>query len=169
MLDRTELCRRFAAGEKIEFLFFWGHQVPADGTITSSCLSQWYPVSFNVDGIQYQTAEHWMMASKARLFGDDDMLEQILKTEDPKEAKALGRRVQNFDDTVWKANCRRLVTEGNVHKFGQNKPVKEFLLGTGDKVLVEAAPRAGALVWAAKTQGRSTHTAGGAKICSGLP
>lgn len=42
MLDRAELCRRFAKGEKFEYLFFWGHQPDKDGKITASCLSQWY-------------------------------------------------------------------------------------------------------------------------------
>lgn len=141
MLDRPELCRRFDAGEQFEFLFFWGHQVPEDGTVTASCLSQWYPASFEVDGVEYATAEQWMMAAKARLFAHNAMLKDILSAPDPKTAKALGRKVQNFDEAVWKANCRRLVTEGNVAKFSQNKDLRKFLLGTGDKVIVEASPR----------------------------
>lgn len=60
---------------------------------------------------------------------------------DAKSAKAIGREVRNLDDKVWKANCRRLVTEGNVHKFSQNEELRMFLLSTGDAVLVEAAPR----------------------------
>ena len=80
------------------------------------------------------------MASKARLFADDETLQQILESADPKTAKALGRKVKNFDDNVWKANCRRLVTEGNVAKFGQNESLRAFLLGTGGQVLVEASP-----------------------------
>lgn len=82
-----------------------------------------------------------MMASKARLFRDGTMLKDILAARDPKTAKALGRKVSNFDQAVWKANCSKLVVEGNVAKFSQNDDMKEFLLGTGDKVIVEAAPR----------------------------
>lgn len=81
-----------------------------------------------------------MMASKARLFGDDETLQQILECQDPKTAKALGRKVKDFDEDVWKSNCRQLVTEGNVAKFGQNESLRTFLLGTEDKVLVEASP-----------------------------
>ncbi len=81
------------------------------------------------------------MAGKARLFGDEDALQRILVAPDPKSAKANGREVRDFDDKVWKENARRLVTEGNVHKFSQNEELKSFLLGTGDAVLVEAAPR----------------------------
>ena len=57
--------------------------------------------------------------AKARLFGDDDTLARILETEDPKTAKALGRKVKNFDDSIWKKNARRLVTEGNLAKFAE--------------------------------------------------
>ena len=81
-----------------------------------------------------------MMASKARMFSDDESLERILKCPDPKTAKALGRKVKNFVGDVWDENCRRLVTEGNVAKFGQNANLRDFLLGTGNKVLVEASP-----------------------------
>lgn len=81
------------------------------------------------------------MAGKARLFKDDDALVQILDAPDPKTAKALGRTARNFDDKVWKANARRIVTEGNVHKFSKNKQLKAFLLSTGDAVIVEASPR----------------------------
>lgn len=49
--------------------------------------------------------------------------------------------MKGFDDKVWKANCRPLVTEGNVHKFSQNEELRRFLLSTGDVVLVEAASR----------------------------
>jgi predicted NAD-dependent protein-ADP-ribosyltransferase YbiA (DUF1768 family) len=52
-----------ADGQDGDFLFFWGHQPRPDGTIGPSCLSQWWPASFSVDGIAYPTAEHWMMAA----------------------------------------------------------------------------------------------------------
>lgn len=80
------------------------------------------------------------MASKARLFGDEETLAEILNSNDPKTAKALGRKVKNFDDVVWPQNARRLVTEGNVAKFGQNAALGKFLLETGKAVLVEASP-----------------------------
>jgi len=95
---------------------------------------------FSIKDEYYTTAEHWMMASKARLFKDDETLSKILKSSTPNEAKALGRKVRNFDEVLWKENARRLVTEGNVAKFGQNPELKAFLLSTGDAVLVEASP-----------------------------
>lgn len=87
--------------------------------LTTNCFSQWCPAAFVMDGVSYPTAEHWMMAANARLFNDSEILNQILVAADPKTAKALGRQVKNFDDKLWKANARQLVTEGNVAKFSQ--------------------------------------------------
>lgn len=140
MLDLNTLRKRCKDGESFEYLYFWGHQKAKSGKITKSCFSQWYPSPFLVAEVQYATAEHWMMASKARLFKDDETLAQILETMDPKDAKALGRKVKNFNEVLWKKEARRLVAEGNTAKFGQNAELKEFLLGTGDSILVEASP-----------------------------
>jgi len=74
MLDLHSLRERCSAGESFEYLFFWGHQPAKDGTITKSCLSQWYAAPFTIDDTFYPKAEHWMMASKARLFEDEDAL-----------------------------------------------------------------------------------------------
>ena len=82
-----------------------------------------------------------MMASKARLFNDAEIRAQILVAPDPKTAKAIGRLVSGFDDEVWRANARRLVVEGNVHKFQQNSTMRDILLATGNAVIVEASPR----------------------------
>ena len=140
MLTLEQLRYRVSNGERFEYLFFWGHQPSKDGKISKSCFSQWFDSTFVIDDIAYQTAEHWMMAAKARLFGDDESLAKILEATDPKTAKALGRTVKNFDDDDWKANARRLVTEGNLAKFGQNEELKAFLLATNNLVLVEASP-----------------------------
>jgi ribA/ribD-fused uncharacterized protein len=65
------------------------------------CLSQWWPEEFTVDGVSYASAEHFMMAAKARLFGDDEAVPEILAAPHPREAKALGRKVGGFDDETW--------------------------------------------------------------------
>lgn len=140
MLDLDTLRSRCAAGETFEYVYFWGHQPAKNGRITKSCFSQWFASSFVIDGIQYSTAEHWMMASKARLFGDQDSVAEILRAPDPKAAKALGRTVKNFDENTWTQHALRFVIEGNVAKFGQNEGLRAFILGTGNIVLVEASP-----------------------------
>jgi ribA/ribD-fused uncharacterized protein len=94
-----------------------------------------------VDGVVYPTAEHWMMAGKARLFGDEEALTAVLATADPRAAKAAGRRVRGFDESRWYAAGYRIVVAGNLAKFGQHPDLGQFLLATGGQVLVEASPR----------------------------
>ena len=50
--------------------------------------------SFEENKIIYKTAEHYMMAAKARLFNDAEMEKEILKAATPNQAKALGRKVK---------------------------------------------------------------------------
>jgi ribA/ribD-fused uncharacterized protein len=134
------LIDKMKQGEKIRFLFFWGHQPSKDGSIGQSCFSQWWVAPFKVDGIVYKTAEHWMMAGKARLFNDENMLEQILEAITPADAKKKGRLIKGFDPLCWDTHKYGLVVTGNEYKFNQNQKLKEFLLKTNDSVLVEASP-----------------------------
>ena len=63
-----------------------------------------------------------------------------MKCSDPKQIKALGRKVRGFDQKVWDKFKYAIVLNGNWCKFSQNRDLREFLLSTGDSVLVEASP-----------------------------
>ncbi|MDH6624168.1 ribA/ribD-fused uncharacterized protein [Streptomyces sp. LBL] len=92
MIDSREaLIREVRAGARIKYLYFWGHRPQSDGRVGASCLSQWWPSPFTVDGVVYATAEHWMMTRKARLFGDAEAEERVLSAGHPAEAKKAGR------------------------------------------------------------------------------
>ncbi|AXB42587.1 hypothetical protein A4R43_08630 [Amycolatopsis albispora] len=140
MLSREALVAAVAAGKRFEYFFFWGH-TPGDAEVDKWCLSQWWPAEFTVDGVRYRSAEQFMMAEKARLFGDAEAEKLILASETPAEAKKLGRAVREFDQETWVARRFDIVVRGNEAKFGQDERLREFLLSTGDQVLVEAAPR----------------------------
>ncbi|RQP22483.1 NADAR family protein [Piscinibacter terrae] len=127
-------------GHRPKYLFFWGHRPLPGGEIGKSVFSQWYEAPFVVEGTRYTTAEHFMMAGKARLFGDAQAHERIVAAASPNEAKKLGRTVQGFDDVQWKAARFDLVVAGNLAKFSQNAAMGEFLKSTGDRVIVEASP-----------------------------
>ncbi|MFD8154732.1 NADAR family protein [Streptomyces sp. NPDC059720] len=140
-LDSQEaLIRALDAGTRVKYLLFWGHRPRPDGRLGPSCLSQWWPSPFTVDGVEYATAEHWMMAAKARLFGDEEAERAALGAGHPAEAKKAGRLVRGFDEAVWARERSRIVVEGSVHKFASRPELRGFLLGTGDQVLVEASP-----------------------------
>lgn len=122
------------------YIFFWGHKPSKTGEITKSCMSQWWPSPFIVDGHTYQTAEHYMMAQKALLFNDQNIYECILQESNPAEVKKLGRAVKHFEASVWDAHCYNIVVEGNFQKFYQNQDLQRYLLSTDNAILVEASP-----------------------------
>lgn len=137
---RQWLQQEFAAGRKREMCLFWGHQPARDGSITKSCLSQWWMEDFWAVASSYLCMEQYMMAGKAELFGDQEIRKQILACSNPKEIKALGRKVQGFDQEVWDRFKYAIVLNGNWCKFSQNRDLREFLLSTGDSILAEASP-----------------------------
>lgn len=139
--DLTSLQVRCRTGEAFSILPFFGHTVTAGKKPGKQVFSQFYETEFTVNGTRYRWAEQFMMAGKARLFGDLAVLEQILRAVTPADCKALGRKVSPYLEEEW-AKCRfDLVTCGNVAKFGQSEELRSILDATGNAVLVEAAPR----------------------------
>lgn len=128
-------------GGRPKYLLFWGHQPPPAGGVGNGCLSQWWPATFTVHGVRYPTAEHYMMAAKARLSGDTKAVKRILAAPHPGAAKALGRQVRGFDERRWEEHRLAVVVAGNLAKFAQHPRLLDFLAGTGTRVLVEASPQ----------------------------
>ena len=67
------------------------------------------------------------MYGKAMLFGDQATAQKILEAKEPREQKALGRAVQNFDTAVWQENAKKIVYKANFAKFSQNPEIKKIL------------------------------------------
>jgi ribA/ribD-fused uncharacterized protein len=111
------------------YVFFW-----------NGIYSQWYQAPMTIDGIEYNCCEQYMMHQKALTFGDTDTAKLIMKAEHPKDQKALGRQVKNFDKAKWDTVSIGIVYKGNYAKFSQNDELGDELLATGNKILVEASP-----------------------------
>ena len=109
-------------------VYFWGGPY-----------SQWFKSPFTENGKIFPTAEHYMMYHKALLF-DPSKADQVFNIKDPKQVKALGRSLKNFNKDVWDANCMKIVTQGNYLKFTQNKTLLKQMLSDNPKMLVEASP-----------------------------
>ena len=114
---REQLIKDFREKKRIKYLFFWGHTPNKDGSIGKSCFSQWWVAPFKVNGITYKTAEHWMMAEKARLFNDNQTLDEIINSNTPMEAKQWGRKVIGFIPEKWNQCKYDIIKQGNIHKF----------------------------------------------------
>lgn len=132
--------RKIYKEKQLKLLFFWGENPSKQYPVTKDCLSQWYPAAFEDEGIYYPTSEHYMMAKKALLFQDDKSYQNILQANHPKEAKALGRQVKNFDREIWDEHKTTIVTKANYLKFKQNDELLQFLIETKEYVLIEASP-----------------------------
>ena len=118
------------------YLFFFGEKS------SNGHFSNWYPAKFTdpETGLVFQNTEQYMMWSKAILFGDENIAATILKNPNPAVCKKMGRQVRNFDPMIWSNKCMHIVTKGCYYKFTQNPNLKQFLLATSDRILVEASP-----------------------------
>ena len=137
MYNIEEVQNLYRSGEPLEFLFFSGHQKNLNGNITKSCLSQWYQCVFEMNNIKYSCSEQYMMAEKARLFEDEEALENILNACHPNQMKLIGKKVRNFNEDIWNKEKVNIVKIGNIAKFSQNPKLKKFLIGTNSKILVK--------------------------------
>lgn len=120
-----------ASAATCKFTFFWRKDSP---------FSQWHPAEFTVNEVEYNCAEQYMMHQKAFLFGDEDVAQQVMQRASPKAQKSLGRKVKNFDEETWNANCEDIVKRANKAKFSQNNKLLEALLSTAGTTLAEASP-----------------------------
>ena len=114
---------------KEDFTFFW------DGPF-----SQWEPSKFTIKGVEYVTAEQYMMHQKAIFFNDKRIAKRIMETKSPREQKRLGRLVSNFNPTLWDDVAYDIVLTGNIAKFSQNPHLLKHLMDTEGTELVEASP-----------------------------
>jgi len=121
-------------------VYFFDHLETHGGDTAPGCFDQWWPSPIRLDGRRFPTAEHFMMWSKAMLFGDEATAKAILLTDDPEQAQQLGRLVAGFDREVWDREKFPIVVEANIAKFAQHAELGNFLLYTGDRLLVEANP-----------------------------
>jgi len=126
---------------KPAYVFFYDHEITPSNPISLACFSQWFPRSFTdpkYPSARFLTAEHYMMHGKALIF-DPPAAQPILDAPTPAEAKALGRKIRNFDRKKWDEFADDLVERGNYLKFGQDAELKGYVGRTEGKILVEAS------------------------------
>lgn len=92
------------------------------------------------------------MWNKAKLAHDEETATQIMHTTSPRKQKQLGRDVVDFDASAWDKIKSDVVEQGNYLKFtqatnavsmkmdevGDPVPLRDLLLATGERELVEA-------------------------------
>jgi len=112
-----------------DYHFFWG----------GHC-SQWMISPFEEFGETFNTAEQFMMAAKAKTFGDEETYALIMAEDDPAEQKKLGKIVKGFTKETWEDVAKDFVTLANYDKFTQNPEYWDFLMEHRGNFFVEASP-----------------------------
>ena len=102
-------------------------------------MSNWYPSEFTVNDVDFSSMEQYMMYKKAVCFGDKDMANKILATDDVAKIKAFGRLVANYNESYWNGVRQIVVFEGLTAKFSQNEDLKTKLKATDNSILAECA------------------------------
>ena len=104
--------------------------------------SQWYKADMYdpITGLTFNCCEQFMMYGKAKLFGDEEAMEDIMSTSNPRKQQAIGRQVKGFDQEIWDENARAIVTTGNYLKFTQNPDLLAKIMMYADHTFVEASP-----------------------------
>jgi ribA/ribD-fused uncharacterized protein len=131
-----------------DYLYFWGHTPAQPQVADKSCFSQWFPSPFSLAGVTYATAEHYMMAQKAALFGDTAVQARIVAAERPSEVKKLGREVANFDAKAWEAARAGIVFDGNFAKFSQRPRCANSCWARASASSSKPAPSTASGAWA---------------------
>src|SRR5699024_10094158 len=102
--------------------------------------SNFYKCNFKINGVNFDSSEQAFMYCKAKLFNDDEIGRLILKSNSAKECKRLGRKVSNFEEKKWNENKEKFMYIILKAKFSSNEFLRNKLLNTGDKIIVECAP-----------------------------
>jgi ribA/ribD-fused uncharacterized protein len=116
-------------------------------------LSNWYGAFKNQENGQFEMelekgkhpfkfncSEQAMMYAKAWLFEDHEACNKILLERHPREQKALGRAVKNYNEDRWAKARANIVFNILLSKFRQNSDLRKFLCEDLDLyILAEAA------------------------------
>uniref|UniRef100_A0A0G4GL67 NADAR domain-containing protein n=1 Tax=Chromera velia CCMP2878 TaxID=1169474 RepID=A0A0G4GL67_9ALVE len=88
--------------------------------------------------IDFPFLEKFLMWGKALLF-DQEMAAEILVASKPKECKAMGRKVRNYDDEVWAAQRYNWMVHGLLLKAAHVPEFRQYLIEKGE-FAIEGSP-----------------------------
>ena len=102
--------------------------------------SNFHDVMIEIDGIKFHSSEQWIQYQKAKLFGDTEIEERILKSTKAIDCKRLAYKIEDYNEEDWKENIKRLCYRGLKAKFTQLEWLSRLLLETDQKCIVECTP-----------------------------
>lgn len=102
--------------------------------------SNFYLCPLQYEGHKFHSSEQLFMYFKAKEFKDKVTMNKILKCKTPREAKALGRKVKNYDDKIWNTKRDSYMYITILAKCMQCKEFRQILKDNRDKTFAEASP-----------------------------
>ena len=113
-------------------IFFKGHLSP---------LSNFSPTTIIIDNIRFNSVEQYYQAERARRHSDQQTFMKIMDEYDPAEMKGFAKHL-SMDPKITaemeeKENQKVMMTA--LRKKFEEPNMKEFLIGTGEKILAEAS------------------------------
>lgn len=122
------------------YIFFYGHEGGDIVNPDKRCLSNFFYCPIVYMDTTFLSSEQLFMYIKATSFGDDIAASRIINHPSPAKCKSVGRKVLNFDVDIWDKVSYGAMYQACFAKFSQNETLRQYLLSTGNKILVEASP-----------------------------
>ena len=117
-----------ALRENDHMLLFYGR---------NSVFSNFFSCQFVVDAISYSSIEQYFQSQRALKAGDEEAMAEIMKTSDPVQHLKIGRKV-HVDSHQWNDDIAKQIMEKGIKaKFEQNNSLKQQLLATKSKMMVQ--------------------------------
>ena len=104
-----------------------------------SSFSNFHPSPFRYNEQDYHCAEQLIQHEKAKLFGDLETEDKILKARSAIKCKQVAYETENYDHNHWISNASALCKAGIKAKYEQNNSLKKLLLNTGTEKIVECS------------------------------
>lgn len=113
-------------------IYFYSHREDSYG-----CFSNFSRHGFELDGVYWQTSEHYFQAQK---FVGTSYADDIRHAKNPSMAAKLGRSRSHPLREDWEAVKDDVMCKAVLRKFETHAEIRQILLDTGDVELVENAP-----------------------------
>ena len=120
-----------------KYVFFW-REYFSNWAFTENGLK----IEVNGNEAEVPTSEHLFMLFKAQFFDDEDSVQKILTAPTPKDAKAIGRRVRNFNSEKWDRISDTEMSRALAIRYEQDSKFAKMLTDNKyrGKTFVEASP-----------------------------
>ncbi|MBK3779842.1 NADAR family protein [Paraburkholderia aspalathi] len=107
---------------------------------TADIYSNWHLAAFAERGRSFSSTEQYMMWAKAVRFGCYVLAAKMLAVHKVKKLKEMGRDVTGYNEEAWERERMPMMVRACWLKFTQNPAMRDELLATGERILVEASP-----------------------------